>query len=124
MAKYTFAYGNGTLDFDYPEENVIKVIEPAALEATTKTEEEIIREAIENPIGTGTIEEIIKPGQTVCIIVPDVTRAWARPQVIVRILIEKLEKISANYKVDFVLSVSKDADELPESLKSKIIVSL
>lgn len=39
-------------------------------------------------------------------------------------VIEKLEKISANYKVDFVLSVSKDADELPESLKSKIIVSL
>ena len=93
MAKYTFAYGNGTREFEYPEENVIKVIEPAALEATTKTEEEIIREAIENPIGTGTIEEIIKPGQTVCIIVPDVTRAWARPQVIVRILIEKLEKI-------------------------------
>ena len=39
-------------------------------------------------------------------------------------VVEKLEKISANYKVDFVLSVSKDADELPESLKSKIIVSL
>ena len=39
-------------------------------------------------------------------------------------VVDKLEKISANYKVDFILSVSKDADELPESLKSKIIVSL
>ena len=39
-------------------------------------------------------------------------------------VVEKLEKISANYKVDFVISLSKDADELPESLKSKIIVSL
>ena len=30
MAKYTFAYGNGTVDFDYPEEEVIKVLEPVS----------------------------------------------------------------------------------------------
>ena len=39
-------------------------------------------------------------------------------------VIEKLEKISDAYHVDFVLSVSKDENELPDSLKSKIIVSL
>lgn len=39
-------------------------------------------------------------------------------------VIEKLEKISESCHVDFVLSVSKDEHELPESLKSKIIVSL
>ncbi|HIY59105.1 MAG TPA: twitching motility protein PilT [Candidatus Eisenbergiella pullistercoris] len=38
--------------------------------------------------------------------------------------IEKLDKISEAYHVDFVLSVSKDENELPDSLKSKIIVSL
>lgn len=32
MAKYTFKYGNGTVDFEYPEEDVIKVLEPAELE--------------------------------------------------------------------------------------------
>ena len=39
-------------------------------------------------------------------------------------VIEKLEKISQNYCIDFVLSVSMDESELPEALKSKIIVSL
>ena len=39
-------------------------------------------------------------------------------------VIEKLEKISDAYHVDFVLSVSKDENELPDSLKSKIVVSL
>ena len=39
-------------------------------------------------------------------------------------VIEKLEKVSESFGVDFVLSVSKDEQELPESLKSKIIVSL
>lgn len=38
--------------------------------------------------------------------------------------IEKLDAISENFKVDFVLSVSLDEHELPESLKSKVIVSL
>lgn len=38
--------------------------------------------------------------------------------------IAKLEKISEQFKVDFVLSVSCDEVELPEEVKSKVIVSL
>ena len=39
-------------------------------------------------------------------------------------VVDKLEKISQNYGIDFVLSVSMDESELPEALKSKSIVSL
>lgn len=39
-------------------------------------------------------------------------------------VINKLEKISEQFKVDFVLSVSLDEAELPETVESKIIVSL
>ena len=38
--------------------------------------------------------------------------------------IEKLEKISEKFKIDFVLSVSMDESELPEAVKSKVVVSL
>ena len=38
--------------------------------------------------------------------------------------VEKLEKVSASTKVDFILSVSKDEAELPEAVKEKIIISL
>lgn len=38
--------------------------------------------------------------------------------------IEKLDKISEKFGVDFVLSVSADAAKLPESVKDKIIVAL
>ena len=38
--------------------------------------------------------------------------------------IQKLEEISENFKVDFIISLSKDEADLPESYKSKIIVSL
>ena len=38
--------------------------------------------------------------------------------------VEKLDKISELFHVDFILSVSLDESELPEGLKSKVIVSL
>ncbi len=39
-------------------------------------------------------------------------------------VIGKVEKLSESTKIDFVLSVGEDEKNLPESLKSKIIVSL
>ena len=39
-------------------------------------------------------------------------------------VVEKLDRMSDFFQVDFVLSVSKDESELPESVKDKIIVSL
>lgn len=38
--------------------------------------------------------------------------------------VEKLEKISEMFRVDFILSVSLDEAELPENLKSKIVLAL
>lgn len=38
--------------------------------------------------------------------------------------IDKLETISAKFHVDLVLSISVDESELPDNLKSKVIVSL
>ena len=39
-------------------------------------------------------------------------------------VVEKLESISKQFNVDFVLSVSLDENELSENVKSKVIVSL
>ena len=38
--------------------------------------------------------------------------------------VDKLEKLSAKFEVDFILSVSLDESELPEGLKDKVIISL
>ncbi|MBD5520549.1 MAG: twitching motility protein PilT [Lachnospiraceae bacterium] len=39
-------------------------------------------------------------------------------------VVDKLEAISKNFNVDFILSVSVDENELPENVKSKVVVSL
>ncbi len=38
--------------------------------------------------------------------------------------VEKLEKLSKMFDVTFILSISKDEDELPAALKDKVIISL
>jgi hypothetical protein len=38
--------------------------------------------------------------------------------------IEKLEKLGESFGIDFVLSLSMDESELPDSVKSKVIISL
>ncbi len=39
-------------------------------------------------------------------------------------VVEKLEKLGESFGIDFVLSVGVDAEQLPEALKDKVIVSL
>ncbi len=39
-------------------------------------------------------------------------------------VVDKLSKVSEKFNVDFILSISLDETEIPESLKSKIIVAL
>lgn len=39
-------------------------------------------------------------------------------------IIEKLDMISAKYQVDFIISMSYDKEQLPESVKEKVIVAL
>ena len=38
--------------------------------------------------------------------------------------VEKLEKLSEKFGVEFVLSLSMDESELPEAVKSKVVISL
>lgn len=40
------------------------------------------------------------------------------------VVTEKLEEISKKFKVDFTLSISVEENDLPESLKDKVVVSL
>ena len=50
--------------------------------------------------------------------------AYIKDRTRVEDVIRKLDKISGQFKVDFVISVSLDASELSEYLQSKVIVSL
>ena len=42
----------------------------------------------------------------------------------ITVVLEKLDLISAKFSVDFVISISKNADDIPEKFKSNVVVAL
>ncbi len=42
----------------------------------------------------------------------------------IRPVVEKLDKLSDKFGIDFILSVSLDESELPDEVKSKVVISL
>ncbi len=77
MAHFDLKYGKGTLGLDMADERLVHVIEGAPYEALDDIEG-AVRQALDNPIGTAPLQVLVNAGETVCIVVSDITRAWLR----------------------------------------------
>ena len=69
--------GKSIVKLDLPEENLLHIINPNKFDSMG-TEEEIILNALENPIGSRRMKDLIKPNEKVCIVISDITRAWQK----------------------------------------------
>lgn len=65
---------------------------PNPAPACPLSEVDIVRRALENPIGTPRLRDMVKLGQTACLLVPDITRAWQKPHLYVPLVVEELAK--------------------------------
>ncbi len=90
MTQFHLKYGKKAFDLDLREENVLAVLDGKPMESGG-TEEEIIRRALENPIGSPRLRDLVKPGETVCVVVSDVTRAWQKMGRYMHFIVEELE---------------------------------
>ncbi len=104
MAKYYMKYGKGKKEFEFPAENVLGVIKPNEINIPNLSQEDIIKEAFENPIASARLREIVKAGDKVCVVIPDITRAWQSPHIYVPLIIDELNK--GGIKDDDILLVS------------------
>ena len=89
MKTVKMKYGQGYVDVSVREENLLGVIEKSVPDVA-ESEEDVIEKALARPIGSPRIEQIVKPGQTVAIVVSDVTRAWQRMSVYLPVLVKHL----------------------------------
>lgn len=86
MAKIELKYGNSAVPFEYDEgrfEVLGKTIESVPLSDTE------IGSKLDRPIDSRPLEDIVRPGETVLIVVPDATRQTACAQV-VNLLVRRL----------------------------------
>lgn len=87
---YAMKYGDGLYPVNLPEGSVAYVVEPNPVQLSGKTEQELVEEALNAPIGTGKLETLVEPGQKVCIAISDATRSWQRPARLVKAVCERL----------------------------------
>ena len=87
MRQIELAYGSGTVQFSFDEEK-FKILAPSPAEERPLSDMEI-GQAIDSPIDSPPLEEVLAPGQSVLIVVSDATRATASAQ-IVNLLVRRI----------------------------------
>jgi nickel-dependent lactate racemase len=89
MEKVEMKYGDISMDVSIKKENLIGVIEANKLKEE-KSEDEIIKEALENPIGSARLRELVHQGERVCVVIPDVTRTWQKTDKYLNRIVEEI----------------------------------
>jgi nickel-dependent lactate racemase len=73
MAQLNLLYGDGTLSVNIPDTYLGEVVSPRPV-AAAPDPEAVIQAALAQPIGSSLLEHLVHPGQTVAVIVDDITR--------------------------------------------------
>lgn len=84
-------YGTGEVNIRINEINLLGFIQSKGIE-NKKSEEGIILEALDNPIESKKLRQLVKSGETVCIILSDITRAWQKPHIYLPYIIMELNE--------------------------------
>ncbi len=71
--RFEAGFGSGTLAFELPERNLLKVLEPNPVERGEGGEAEVKR-ALAHPVGSARLCDIVKPGEKIAVISSDITR--------------------------------------------------
>lgn len=88
MKDFSFKYGHSHMDFAVPEKLIAGELKMAEITPLADPKAAIL-DALRNPIDSVPLKEILKPGQTVAIIVNDTTRV-ANTKFFLPILIEEI----------------------------------
>ena len=71
--KLEFGFGTGVQTVEVPDKNLMGVLMSNDVPRELMNEAEVVR-ALENPIGTPRLKEIVHPGEKIAIITSDITR--------------------------------------------------
>lgn len=89
LKEFSLGFGDSELKVSLPEEQVINVVEGKHAEPIADIEA-AVKEALNNPIGSAPLKEVVKAGDTVAIIASDITRLWVRHDLFLPPLLDEL----------------------------------
>ncbi|AJG97982.1 hypothetical protein LF65_01370 [Clostridium beijerinckii] len=91
MKEINMKYGRDKMRAFIEEKNLLEIIESNDFKKS-KTEDEIIAEALYNPIDSERLKDIVHEGEKVCIIISDITRSWQKPYKFLYKIVEELNE--------------------------------
>lgn len=91
MKKFEMKYGKDKRSFSIPQKNLLGIIRGNG-DNTKLSEAEVILRALENPIDSPRLENIVKPGEKICIVISDITRAWQKMSLFLPYIVDKLNE--------------------------------
>ncbi len=110
--QHVLRYGETSFPVDLPERKIGIVVEPRS-GFVSKSIGDAVREALDHPIGTGPLETVVRPGESVCVVISDATRAWQRPAEVLNALLPRL--FEAGIRPQDVLILSARGTHRPQS---------
>lgn len=88
---FKLLYGDREVSFSFPDDRIKGVLEGRPL-PNPLSEEELVKEALAHPLDSAPLSQIVRAGETACIIVGDMTRVWVRHHVLMPFLLNELNK--------------------------------
>lgn len=88
---YRMKYGAGEINVTLPDGKRVRSILPKPCESLLDWKEALER-ALDHPKDSKRLEDIVSPGETVAILVPDVTRIWSRTKDYLPAVLERLRR--------------------------------
>ena len=111
---FEFGFGKGTQSLSLPVDQIIHEVEGNEAPAIQDVGA-VVLEALRNPVGTPALREIVKPGETVCLAVSDITRSWVRNDLILPPLLNELNAAGVpDENISIVIALGSHRPHIPE----------
>jgi len=117
--RLEIGFGTTPQTVEIPDENIAGILTPNEVEVPLKGEQLVV-EALQNPIGTPRLSEIVKPGEKVVIITSDVTRPVPSYKII-PVVLNELESVGVKLEdITVVFALGCHRKQTQEEMKKLV----
>lgn len=110
MSEWSLLYGDGHKSLALKQNLISQTLEGLPLPRPA-SEKELVLKALQAPIDSPPLHELVRPGEKVCIIVSDMTRSWVRHHLLLPPLLDELNRGGVKDSSIFVLCATGDHRE-------------
>ncbi len=119
MGKIKLPYYKAFIEADIPDENLAGVLESKAHSyIATLTQEEIVNYALDNPIGSKTLEELVKDKKNMVIITSDHTRP-VPSKITLPILLKRIRSVNREIEIKILIATGFHRPSTREEMINK-----